>query len=99
MENRKLFDKFEQQNTKINFFKTENYQKPVENIIDLRSAIHPRRSAMKITLSEAAPVYHQVFENKTGFLPNLSIVDLLFNEGPASKAYLFSIFEHLDFKL
>lgn len=29
-----------------------------------------------------SPKYFQVFENKTGFLPNLSILDLLFNEGP-----------------
>ncbi len=27
-------------------------------------------------------LYHQVFEEKTGFLPNLSILDLLFNTGP-----------------
>ena len=25
--------------------------------------------------------YPQVFENKYGFIPNLSIIDLLFNEG------------------
>lgn len=28
------------------------------------------------------PKYIQVFESKHGFIPNLSIVDLLFNEGP-----------------
>jgi hypothetical protein len=28
------------------------------------------------------PVYHQVFQDKFGFLPNLSILDLLFCEGP-----------------
>lgn len=32
--------------------------------------------------------YHQVFENKRGFLPNLCILDLLFNEGPNASAYL-----------
>jgi hypothetical protein len=35
--------------------------------------------------------YHQVFEDKTGFLPNLSILDLLFNKGPQSKQLLFNI--------
>lgn len=26
--------------------------------------------------------YHQVFETRRGFVPNLSIIDLIFNEGP-----------------
>lgn len=32
--------------------------------------------------------YFQVFEDRNGFLPNMSIVDLLFNQGPQSKLYL-----------
>jgi len=32
--------------------------------------------------------YYQVFEDKHGFLPDLSVVDLLFNQGPQSKSYL-----------
>jgi hypothetical protein len=32
--------------------------------------------------------YHQVFENKHGFIPNLSILDLIFNLGPESINYL-----------
>lgn len=35
--------------------------------------------------------YEQVFENKHGFLANLSILDLFLNEGKNSKAYLESI--------
>ena len=31
--------------------------------------------------------YPQVFEEKYGFLPDLSIIDLIFNEGPASLDY------------
>jgi len=32
----------------------------------------------------AEVVYTQVFENKNGFIPNLSVLDLLFNQGPES---------------
>ncbi|MBQ5864916.1 MAG: WbqC family protein, partial [Bacteroidales bacterium] len=32
--------------------------------------------------------YYQVFTNKQGFVKNLSILDLLFNEGPNSISYL-----------
>ncbi len=32
--------------------------------------------------------YSQVFEEKHGFIPNLSIVDLLFNEGNNAASYL-----------
>ena len=37
------------------------------------------------------PRYMQVFENKFGFISNLSILDLLFNEGNNSKFYLETI--------
>jgi hypothetical protein len=33
-------------------------------------------------------VYHQVFEDRYGFLPNLSAIDLLMNEGPYSTSLL-----------
>jgi hypothetical protein len=34
------------------------------------------------------PVYHQVFQDRNGFIANLSVLDLLFNEGPAARAFL-----------
>ncbi|NER15676.1 WbqC family protein [Spongiivirga citrea] len=34
------------------------------------------------------PIYTQVFANKHGFIPNLSVLDLLFNEGPNAVSYL-----------
>lgn len=42
---------------------------------------------------EAAPLrtereYYQVFKGRTGFLEDLSIVDLLFNEGPSARLWL-----------
>jgi len=32
--------------------------------------------------------YFQVFEDRNGFIPNLSIVDLLFSQGPQAKLFL-----------
>jgi len=33
----------------------------------------------------AVKPYYQVFEDRNGFMPNMSIVDLLFNQGPQAK--------------
>lgn len=46
---------------------------------DYRFSIHPKKNNPFIMES-----YHQVFEEKFGYLENLSILDLLFNEGPES---------------
>jgi hypothetical protein len=38
----------------------------------------------------AAPLgYHQVFEDRTGFLPDLSAIDLLMAEGPYAASFLY----------
>ena len=41
--------------------------------------------------TQISVTYNQVFEDKTGFLPNLSVLDLLFNEGAHSKQVLLNI--------
>lgn len=46
---------------------------------DLRIKISP-----KIISAASHPNYYQLFEERHGFLPNLSLIDLLFNEGPES---------------
>lgn len=63
----------------INFQLTSNYIEKSENNQDFRGFISPKR---KINFQNIH--YGQVFENKHGFLPNLSILDLLFCKGPES---------------
>jgi hypothetical protein len=50
---------------------------------DWRGKIVPRNRAESPVIK-----YHQVFEERIGFLPNLSILDLLFCEGRAARSYL-----------
>ena len=64
------------------FQRTESYvAEPSNTIIDLRDAIHPKKEVMDNASFSAVP-YYQVFQERLGFLPNLSIIDLLFNMGP-----------------
>ncbi|MBE6287276.1 MAG: hypothetical protein E7099_03680 [Mediterranea massiliensis] len=51
---------------------------------DWRERIHPKRKIQEEDASFNTVPYYQVFEQKLGFLPNLSIIDLLFNMGPES---------------
>lgn len=51
-----------------------------QSICDFRDIIHPK---VKVIDRKFNPIeYTQVFQDRHGFLPNLSIIDLLFNEGP-----------------
>ena len=60
-------------------------------IVEWRKDIHRRMddlvNAKKSVQINFEP-YRQVFEEKNGFIPNLSIIDLLFNLGPATLNYL-----------
>jgi len=62
---------------------SKGYNIRYENSLDLRKNIENKR----YTSSENIR-YRQVFSNKNGFLNDLSIMDLIFNEGPNSISYL-----------
>lgn len=52
--------------------------------IDFRKSLSPKWSWVNFDW----PVYHQVFDDRLGFTPDLSILDLLFNMGPDTLHYL-----------
>lgn len=51
---------------------------------DYREHIHPKKDWHVEDPDFSPSPYYQLFQEKNGFLPNLSIVDLLFNMGPES---------------
>jgi hypothetical protein len=68
---------------KIQYTYTTEFEKTYIDFDDFRDSIHPKRNS----LDNFQP-YFQVFEDRNGFLPNLSIVDLLFSQGPQSLKFL-----------
>jgi len=67
---------------KKDIFHTTDYVRETEN--DLREAFSPK----KPFVSNLFPAYYQVFSEKYPFAPDLSVLDLVFNEGPEAMAYL-----------
>lgn len=66
--------------------KTTSYTKtPESTVLDFRNQISPK-NFLESDLKDKK--YPQVFEAKNGFIPNLSILDLLFCLGPESYFYL-----------
>lgn len=62
----------------VTFKLTESFTPLAEN--DLRYDIRPKNAPQDPDFIPAE--YYQVYRSKHGFLPNMSILDLLFNEGP-----------------
>ena len=69
---------------------TSEYSREVD-MVDLRETIHPKRPNTILKDLELEKPYFQVFSRKYGFQSDLSIMDLLFNEGPDSILYLKTI--------
>lgn len=67
----------------IPYKKTEEYKLDVAAENDFRFLANAKRK-LDLTLKN----YVQVFDDKHGYIQNLSILDLLFNEGPNALSYL-----------
>ena len=65
---------------------TSSIQHHPSSISDFRDVINAKHPLPDADFAPKA--YWQVFQHKHGFLPNLSILDLLFNMGPESIFYL-----------
>lgn len=62
---------------------SESWQKENPELTDYREAFSAKKRAQVVQ-----PPYPQVFDHKHGFQSDLSILDLIFNEGPAAFDYL-----------
>ena len=68
-------------NLDIEIKQTTEYKNELDDsFLDLREAIHPKKEDQPINYKP----YYQVFDQRYGFQPNLSIIDLLFNMGNES---------------
>jgi hypothetical protein len=71
---------------------TDSYYSTNEAILDYRNNITPK---MPTNTTFQGVYYGQVFEDKHGFIPNLSILDLLFCKGPEAILLLDKLKHHL----
>lgn len=67
----------------IHFSKTTQYESTPQAGIDFRLLTDAKRE-----FAFSFPLYYQIFSDKHGFLPNLSVLDLLFHKGPETLSYL-----------
>jgi len=67
----------------FDYQKTKTYRKTVAEGTDYRILVNSRKEK-----EQPFQPYVQVFDDKHGFIPNLSILDLICNEGPNAFMYL-----------
>ena len=67
----------------LNLTSSKSYTQTVKNFADFRHLVNAKKEK-----AYGFRPYVQVFHAKYGFIPNLSILDLLFNEGPNTVNYL-----------
>ena len=67
---------------KFEFSKTVEYFAEIENGVDYRFLVNGKKDTSQFE------TYPQVFDDKHGFINNLSVLDLIFNEGKFALDYL-----------
>ncbi len=67
---------------------TKGFRKDPGTMTDLRTELTPKSHRRKKMLVNNWKSYYQIFEDRHGFIPNLSIIDLLFHVGPDALSYL-----------
>jgi hypothetical protein len=71
---------------------TGDFEQVPENCLNFREQISPKTHLIDADLQFVPQPYTQVFSEKFGFVPDLSILDLLFNEGPSACSILENCF-------
>jgi hypothetical protein len=69
---------------KVSIEYTTDYLKDPEGILDLRKEMTPKEKRKGLNF----PQYPQVFSYKSGFMEDMSIIDLIFNTGPDARRHL-----------
>jgi len=72
---------------------TEDFEQVPDDCLIFREQISPKTHLIDPDPNFVAQPYTQVFSEKFGFVPGLSILDLLFNEGPSVNAVLLDCFQ------
>lgn len=72
---------------------TESFEQIPDSCTNFRERISPKAHRNAEDLQFKAKPYTQVFSEKFGFVPDLSILDLLFNEGPSAHSVLMDCFQ------
>lgn len=72
---------------------TDDFEQVPENCLNFREQISPKAHLIGEDPHYTAKPYTQVFSEKFGFVPDLSILDLLFNTGPSAHTFLIDSFK------
>lgn len=72
---------------------TEEFGEIPDNCLNFREQISPKLHRTNDDPNYSTQEYTQVFSEKFGFVPDLSILDLLFNEGPSALEILEQSFQ------